>query len=119
MRGANRNKQVAYYANFIKEEELLDDDGFMTGEKTRTYTDPIKFRANIGTPRGSFHDLAFGRIENGDRTIADVEMSLPFTIDTIIWIDNKTTQQADYKVVGDITSLNTRRFLIRKQNVNE
>jgi len=118
MRALEKNKTKAYYALYIGETDLLDENNFITGEKTRTYEPTVPFRANIGIPRGGFKDLSFGRIEKNDRTITDVAKKLPFTGDTLIWIGRATSEVANYKIVATSESLNNRKFLIRERNVN-
>ena len=118
MRNLVRNQSLCYYALYSGETELLDDDGFYTGEKESSYSSPVEFYANVGVPRVRFNDFEFGRIQQGDRLITDSEKELPFDGDTLVWIDNSTTDEADYRVVSVTDSINTRTILLRKRNAS-
>lgn len=86
MRSAEINKQKIYYALYTGYADAVDSDGFKTGEKTKTYADPVELWINVSPNRGSASEEAFGVSSDYDRTMNTCDMSCPINEETLIWV---------------------------------
>lgn len=119
MRCLNRNKQTLYYALYQGETEEQDSDGNYTGERTITYGDPVKFKANISAARGESALNPFGIETNYSKTIVTDDLNCPIKEDTILWIGKDPTEDPyNYMVVKKAESLNSIMYAIREVQVS-
>ena len=58
-----------FVLNYKGETDVVDDDGYLTGEKTITYSKPITFDAHKSSARGSSQVEMFGTDVAYDKTI--------------------------------------------------
>lgn len=146
MRVMERNKQALWYANLTGMADIyvLDDQGHkivdyvdeethttyyqVTGEKKPTYTDPVKFDANISFSGGETIAQDFG-VDNSsyDASLVYLLNKFPITETSLIWYETTPTfigegqdrvvnyDSADYKVVKVKPSLNYTKVLISKR----
>lgn len=117
MRALNRNKQKIYYANYVGETPILDENGLETGETEITYTDPKEAWVSISASRGSANVELFGTDINYSNTIVTDE---DFGIDehSVLWIDAEPTKPHNYIVVLVAKSINSFSYAIRKVDVS-
>lgn len=117
MRSLKRNKIKIFYALFKEVEEIVDEDGYATGEYTKTYEEPVELWINVSASRGASATREFGEVENYDRTMVTTE-KLPIDEKTILWVDETDTNKPyDYEVVKKAPSLNEVQYAIRKVKV--
>jgi len=117
MRSLRRNKIKIFYALFKEVEEIIDEDGYATGEYTKTYEEPVELWINVSASRGTSATREFGEIENYDRTMVTTE-KLPIDEKTILWVDETDTNKPyDYEIVKKAPSLNEVQYAIRKVKV--
>lgn len=53
MRVLARNKKDLWYANRVSASYVTDNNGLKTGEKTQTYSDPVKVRMSMAISSGA------------------------------------------------------------------
>lgn len=101
MRCMKRNKQTFYYANFdsASSTEVVDDNGFYTGESNLNYSRPIEYKASISSAIGDTEISLFGKDLQYDKTICfDKVRPEGFDEYTVLWIDKKPYD--GFKVTG-------------------
>ena len=125
MQCLERNKSVFYYATYIGRTEIIDDQGFSTGEYQNTYSNPVLCRGNVSAAKGEVNIQQFGESEIYDKVIVlnetDITSSSVLWVDTLPVLDNQgaTTTPYDYVVKKIARSLNSVSIAISKVNVRE
>lgn len=87
MRTLDRNKQYIYYATATGKTEIVDAEGYKTGQFTKTYTDIIATRQNISAARGTAEVEQFGQNTNYSKTAVTEDLSLNINENSIAWVD--------------------------------
>ena len=118
MRELERNKRTVYYALFDKNEAILDDDGYETGEVRPSYLPPVELRINVSPSIGESATRQFGDVVDYDRTLVICDTTLPIDERTVFWIDETDiTKSFDYKVKKVAKSLNSLQIAVKKVEV--
>lgn len=86
MKTLARNKQTAWYALCNGKTEVLDANGFRTGQYQVTYSAPVKTAMNIRWDDGAVRLEGFGLNSSGRRRILTDDLNCPITLGTILWI---------------------------------
>lgn len=126
MRCMVRNKSKFYYASYIGETEIIDENGFDTGEYEVIYSAPIKTTGNISAAQGEMQSRQFGESESYDKVIVLDDRDAPINEHSILWVDTLplfnedgiTDTPHDYIVKKVARSLNGVSIAIRKVIVN-
>lgn len=125
MRTRQRIARTFYYRLYTGEVEIVDDYNNPTGQYTKTYADPVAFKANISPPSGEDVIEIFGALERYDRVIQTCDMACPVNEKSVLYIDTVPTQGADgvwsahdYIVSRVSPSVNTIRIGCTKVNVS-
>ena len=113
MRGLLRNKQPIWYANYLGKTEIIDANGNRTGEFTESYSDPVKIMVNLAPAKGYVDWSPFGIYTPYDIAAMTLEMDLPITEKSVIWIGIPTTEHYNYVVVRIARSLNNVIYALR------
>ena len=100
------NTQKVWYAFYIDEEPILDDNGDLTGEYTSGYSAPLMTRANLSPARGIVDDDIFGSNVQYTKTMSTAKMNLGIDERTLLWDKppvllgngNADPESADYRV---------------------
>lgn len=97
MRNLIRNERQMWYALYVGEEELVDENGDYTGDIIQKYSKPVEFWATISPGRGYNAGFAgtaskaiFGVDNNSERRIMTTETSLPIQSTSLIWLEKPT-----------------------------
>ena len=122
MRGMVRNKSKFYYASYIGETEIIDENGFNSGEYEVLYTNPIKTNGNISAAQGEMQSRQFGESESYDKVIVLDDINAPIDEHSVLWVDTlphlnengATDTPHDYIVRKVAKSLNGVSIAIRK-----
>lgn len=118
MLSLERNKQTIYYALYQGSTDVVDSDGFYTGEKTSTYCTPVEMRVNVSPARGDTDVDIFGINEKYSKTLVTTDMNCPITETTRLWIGIDTTEPYNYRVVRVAKSLNSIVIAIEEVSVS-
>lgn len=122
MRTLMRNKSTFYYADFIKTDEMVDEEGYPTGQYATFYTTPKKYKANISPARGIADTEVFGINETYDKSIV-LNKCAPDILETsLLWVDTlpvfddegNTQTPHDYIVKRVAKSINSTTLAIKK-----
>ena len=125
MRCMVRNKSTFYYASYIGETEIIDDNGNRTGEYKLAYDKPIKVFGNVSAAQGEMQSRQFGESESYDKVIVLDDRNTPIDEYSILWVDTlphlnadgSTDTPNDYIVRKVARSLNGVSIAISKVNV--
>ena len=101
MRDLNRNKQTLWYALYKGREEIVDSNGFGTGQYKLAYSNPIKTRLNISAARGETTTRQFGEEEYYDKVLVSAVTEFPINEYSVLWIDSVPKLDRDGKLVLD------------------
>ena len=118
MRELERNKQRIYYALYTGKVDAVDANGYKTGEKTKSYSDPVSFRINVSPARGNADREIFGIDLSYTRTMTTDKLDCPIDEDTILWIGHDTSEPHNYIVVRKAQSLNDIVYAIREVTIS-
>ena len=87
MRCLERNKRPFYYSLFKGNEDILDENGFKTGEKKPTYAAPVKMKANISPATGQSEKEQFGNVKDYDHVIVTDDINCPIDEETVLFVE--------------------------------
>lgn len=118
MRELERNKQRIYYALYTGKVDAVDENGYKTGEKTKSYSDPVSFRINVSPARGNADREIFGIELSYTRTMTTDKLDCPIDVDTILWVGRDTSEPHNYIVVRKAQSLNDIVYAIREVTIS-
>lgn len=114
MRELEINKQLIHYALFKGYTDAVDSDGYKTGEKTKSYSDPVALRINVSPARGNADREVIGIDCQYSRTLTTADLNCPIQEDSILWIGVPTTEPHNYVVARKAESLNDIVYAIRE-----
>lgn len=113
-----------YYALYKEKKDIKDEHDFEELESIIGYSDPVKFKASLSTGQSNAEESPFGNNVSYDRVISSSDTTLPIDENSIIWVKNKPTYNADGTVNGDgadykvaalpLDGLNSLRIAIKK-----
>lgn len=121
-----------WYALYQGVTDAVDASGDLTGEQTVSYSEPVKFEANLSATRGTqgftgtgaSYDY-FGADIQYDLIISTAQMDLPFDEYTLIWVKEPAMvngavdyDSADYTVKAVARGLYHMKYAIRSLQQN-
>lgn len=101
MRSLKKNQRKMQYALYDSEISIVDENGNEELETMAGYTNPVIFHANLSAGKSNAEESPFGKDVSYDRIISICDMDLPIDENSIIWVKNKPTYNADGTVDGD------------------
>lgn len=118
MRTMHRNKRPVAYAFYEGSTEIVSN-GEYTGEYKVTYTTPIKTLMNVSGGRGAADVAMFGFDSAYARSIVTDDLTTPFNLETVFWIDTDPDkgEPHDYRVVGVSRTINQVVIALAEVNV--
>lgn len=125
MRCLMKNKQKFYYALFNSKTEVVDDDGYFTGEYKLQYGKPLTAKANISAAKGETTMRQFGEDIPYDKIVVMDNPSTLIDEYAILWIDSlpvlkrdgTTDTPHDYVVKQVARSINSVSIAVAKVDV--
>ena len=126
MRCLTRNKSKFYYASYIGEIEIIDENGNATGEYEISYSKPVQILGNVSAAQGEMQSRQFGESESYDKVIVLNDRNAPIDEHSILWVDTlphlnedgSTDTPHDYVVRRVARSLNGVSIAIGKVDVS-
>lgn len=95
MRDAENNKIKMWYALYTGNEDEVDENGDFTGNPIPKYSAPVEFRASASSGKGSAEQDVFGMNVDFTRSICSMDMSLPITDTSLVWIETEPKIKED------------------------
>ena len=116
MRGMVRNKRPFWYALYAGVTDVTDSNGYLTGEKAISYTEPVEAEANVSREQGIAFTEEFGTEADYDKVIVTFDMDCPIDEHSVLWVDIQpgTGVSPDYVVKRVSKSLNSISIAIAK-----
>ncbi len=107
LRDLRINQVSFWYQQFIGEDDVLDEDGNLTGTKKKVYSNPVRALARISPNTGQAESNPFGINTDYDKAISTVQ-NLPIDeysrlfidIEPEINADGSTNTEPDYSCVS-------------------
>lgn len=124
MRCLQRNKKPIYYALYQGKTEILDGNGYKTGQFRLSYSTPTAINVNVSANKGLSELSLFGSNIVYDRTIVIDDVNCPIDEYTKLWVDAPVYDSQnnllphDYIVIKKAVSLNSITYAIRKVDVS-
>lgn len=124
MRNLKRNERKMWYALFVDEIPVYDDEGNPTFETRPGFSNPVQFKANLSAGNSNADEEPFGNDVVYDRIILTHDLSLPIDEHSLLWVKKEPTyiglivdpESADYEVAAaPIDSLNVLQIAIRRR----
>jgi hypothetical protein len=106
MRSLNRNKRPTHYALFEKDEPILDENGYETGESTPIYGEIQELHCNVSAATGEEAVQAFGTLTDYMRVICVSDNHCTLAENAIVWFGIDTTAPHNYIVQRKADSKN-------------
>lgn len=124
MRDLERNQQTFYYAQFTGMKEVVDPvTKLKTGERKKSYSDPVAMVANISPARGYADLKIFGKGLDYSKTVCTCDLDCPITEESVLWIEknpfgeNDTTTSYNYIVTQIARGLDNVLYAVRKVDI--
>ena len=118
MRTLARNKKKIYYANYVSDMAMYDDNGLYTGDSQIGYTAPVEAYVNLSASKGDTEIELFGTDINYSNVIV-TDTDLGMDEHSILWIDREYTKPHNYVVVRVAKTLNSVTYAINKVETGE
>lgn len=123
-----RNKQDLYYSNVAGKNYVVDENGFMTGEVTLAYTQPVKVKMSMAISSGANNLGSQGMAELEQygittgythRAVTD-DLTCDMNEDSLVWykITPENGTHANFRVVRKAQSLNHLIFYLKEVDVS-
>lgn len=110
------NEKTFYYALY-QGNQLVEEDGYYTGERAVTYSEPVAVKANISAARGEAYVDQFGANVEYDKVIVTCK-DLPIDENSVLWIDADPSEPYDYIVKKVARSINVTSIAASKVKVS-
>lgn len=117
MRDLKRNRQRVFYAQYLKDEPILDGEGQDTGETKPIYAAPAAVMLNISPATGETLTQTFGNLPEYAKVIATAR-AFPFVEGTVCWIDRTINEPHNYKITKVAKSLNGWLYALERVEVS-
>ena len=104
MRNLALNKRPLVALNYVRKSEVLDENGFDTGESKIEYSEEIPFKAHLSGARGSALVDVFGSEIRYDKTFVltlQEFKKLGFDENTVFFVDKKPEYDEHYQPLYD------------------
>lgn len=119
MRCLRRNQREFWYALPDGEEEIVNAQGFRTGERRMTFEEPVSMMGNISPARGAAYPELYGLEMPYDRVLVLDDPDTPITETAAVWVRNDPTTDAphDHIVIRVGRSLNSAVIALKEVKV--
>lgn len=120
MLNLSRNTSVVFYKLFTGSVDVVDEMGYITGDKQPKYSPMRSTRLNILPNRGNAQLDAFGVIRDYDRIAVTSDTKCPINESSILWVDGAdTTKTHNCVVVGRAPWKNSIAYALRMVEVSD
>lgn len=123
MRNLARNQQKIYYKLYHGTEEIVNDEGYATGNQRPIYGELNSVDISVSANKGNTEATAFGTNLDYDKTLSTADTNCEIDENTILWIENDpnkaiTPDPYDYIVLRKAKSINQVLYAIKKVDVS-
>lgn len=86
MRTLARNKQSIYYSLYVGKEDIIDENGDLTGSFNLVYTNPRKLEINVSASKGTSDMEQFGISESYTKTMVTDDINCLINEHSKLWV---------------------------------
>ena len=124
MRNLKINQQKIYYKSYEGKRDIIDDNGFETGESEPIYSEPIEVMISISASKGEATEQQFGTNIDYDKVMITFDKSVKIDEYSKLYVDVieesngviTDGMEPDYIVKKVAKSLNSISYAIQKVN---
>ena len=114
MRDLRRNQVPVTYRLYLKSEEIIDENGYSTGEYSPVFDEEQQLLMSVSANKGDYSEQMFGDVLDYDRTMLISDPKCPINENSRVTIDGQT-----YVVKAVARSLNVSQYAIKRVEVND
>lgn len=116
MKLLKRNLQTVSYRLCEGEKDVVDSEGYETGEKEVSYSEVKTMKANVSEATGSVSHEQFGLLTDYDKVLVTDDTTLGVKEDTVFYLDgiDPQTEKYNYVVTKVSKSLNVLSIALKK-----
>lgn len=118
MKTLKRNQSKIIYALYANKSEIVDDQGYRTGEQLNIYQPQTSMYAYVSAARGEADVDIFGSNLSYEKTLITDDLNCPIDEHSILWVDDLVSDAYDYVVVKKAKSLNSVNYAIKRVTVS-
>lgn len=118
MRCMCRNERTVYYRKYAGLTDVVNEDGYYTGEQEAKYEDAEEIRGVVSPPTGEAYRDIFGMLDDYDCVLTVSDPECPIREEDIVLFARRKSDdtQDEYIVKRCAPSLNTCAFALTKVN---
>ena len=113
MRCAHKNLETCYYQYYEARHEIIDEDGFRSGQFRQGYTAPVEFRCNVRPSDNYVQTFVFG-----DSVLCDYVIMFPVGRVNILRGMRWIVRNRPHKVVRILITQNLVRLALREAEMD-
>ena len=120
------NRQKIYYGELDSWVDVVDDDGYLTGEKKKTYTTPKPFLIYVSPAKGTNSWNPYGIGEDYSNIMSTCDRTCPIQEQSVLWIgvdpfdgEGNVIHEHNYVVTRVAVGLNSIVYAIKKVDVSD
>ncbi len=114
MRDLQRNQIPVTFRQFLKNEEIIDEDGNSTAAYSPVFGEEQQLLMSVSANKGDYSEQMFGDVLDYDRTMLISDPKCPINENSRVMIDGDT-----YIVKKVARSLNAAQYAIKRIEVND
>lgn len=114
MRDLLRNQITVEYALYLGKKEIVDKNGFATGEYAPAYGEKKALKISISPNKGDYSQQQFGNLLDYDRTMVTHDTSCPIDENTLVYIGAE-----QYIVKAAARGLNAVQYAVKRVQIDE
>ena len=118
MKTLARNKQAIFYALYLGKTEILDENGYFTGEYVKSFAEPVELKINVSPTKGTSDIELFGIETQYSKVMVTSDMNCPINEFSRLWIGIPKTDPHNYVVVRVAKGLNSISYAIQEVSVS-
>ena len=121
------NRQKIWYGELEGYTDLLDDDGYKTGEKEKVYSTPLPFLIYVSPAKGENSWNPYGIGDEYSNVMSTNDRTCPIQEDSVLWVGidpqidettGKATVEHNYIVTRKAPGLNSILYAIKRVDVS-
>lgn len=121
------NRQKIYYGELTGYTDIVDSDGYKTGEKEKVYSTPLPFLIYVSPAKGENSWNPYGIGDEYSNVMSTNDRTCPIQEDSVLWVGidpeidettGKATVEHNYIVRRRAEGLNSILFAIKRVDVS-
>ena len=120
-----QNRQKIYYGELTGWTEVIDSQGFETGEKKKSYSTPQPFLIYVSPAKGENSWNPYGIGDEYSNVMSTSDRRCPITEDSVLWIginpfdeNGNVVKDHNYRVTRKAVGLNSILYAIKRIEIS-